>query len=358
MRLVFGICSWGLGHATRTLPIVRRFVKEGDDVIIVSHGRALELLKSELGENASYVELEDYQPPRTLNPRVLALNTFLNAPQYIASMDREHRFVRRLLLKEKIDIIFSDNRFGFYALDVPSFYMTHQLRLMNPLRLKSLESGSERFNLWFLNRFKGILIPDYRENGLSGRLSHGLSVIDEDDLSYIGPLSDFKYKDVEQDIDLLVSISGFEPHRTAFEKIVLEKLPVLEGRTVVSLGRPAETVVKDNVTVQGLVPREEQEALLNRARLVVARSGYSTVMDLHALGKKGILVPTPGQTEQEYLASYHMAMGNFFCVHQDQLDIKTQSRDTLLRKYPVGQHPTDKSVENAVGLMTGTGRAA
>jgi uncharacterized protein (TIGR00661 family) len=358
MKLVFGICSWGLGHATRTLPIIRKFVKEGDDVKIVSHGRALELLRSELGESASYVELEDYQPPKTLNPRILALNTFLNAPQYITSMDREHRFVRRLLLSEKVDIIFSDNRFGFYALNVPSFYMTHQLRLMNPLRSKKLESGSERFNLWFLNRFKGILVPDYRENGLSGRLSHGLSVIDEDDLSYVGPLSDFRYQDVEQDIDLLVSISGFEPHRTAFEKIVMEKLSTLEGRVVVSLGRPAETVVKENVKVQGIVSREDQESLLNRAKLVVARSGYSTVMDLHALGKKAILVPTPGQTEQEYLASYHMAMGNFFCVHQDQLDIKKQARDTLLRKYPVRQHSTDKSIENAVGLMTGTGKAS
>ena len=163
MKLVFGICSWGLGHATRTLPIMRKFIDEGDDVIAVSHGRALDLLKTELGDGAQYAELADYQPPRTLNPRVLALNTFLSAPQYITSMDREHRYVRRLVANQRVDAIFSDNRFGFYALDVPSFFMTHQLRLMNPLHLKTLEYGSEHFNRWFLDRFAAVIIPDFRD---------------------------------------------------------------------------------------------------------------------------------------------------------------------------------------------------
>lgn len=109
--------------------------------MVVSHGGALNLPKTELGERAKYADLEDCQPPRTLNPRVLALNTFLNAPQYITSMDREHRYVRRLLVNEKVYAIFSGNRFGFHALNIPSFFTTHQLRILNPLHRKSLESG-------------------------------------------------------------------------------------------------------------------------------------------------------------------------------------------------------------------------
>jgi uncharacterized protein (TIGR00661 family) len=355
MKIVFGICSWGLGHATRTLPIMRKLVKEGDELMVVSHGGALNLLKTELGESARYADLEDYQPPYTLNPRVLALNTFLNAPQYISSMDREHRYVRRLLLNEKVDAIFSDNRFGFYALNVPSFYMTHQLRLMNPLHMRSLEYGSEHFNRWFLNRFASVLIPDFRENGLSGRLAHELSVIDEDKLNYVGALSDFKYRAVKQDIDVLASISGFEPQRSALEKLILQHLVGIEGNTVVSLGRPAETVTRDNMRVQGLSLRAEQEELLNRAKVVIARSGYSTVMDLYALGKKAILIPTPGQTEQEYLAAYHMGLGNYYCVQQSELDIKRQLKEVMARDHPRVQHSTEHAVENAVGIITGTG---
>lgn len=355
MRIVVGVCSWGLGHATRTLPIIRKMVREGDDITVVSYGSSLNLLRNELNGNVQFVELQDYHPPSTQNPRMFAFDTLMSVPDYLFSMRREHRFVERLLDREKVDAIFSDNRWGFYSLRVPSFFMTHQLRIMNPLRLQSLERWTERFNQWFLRRLSGVMVPDFRENGLAGELAHGLRIIKEEDLNYIGVLSDFAHKTVKSDIDVFVSISGFEPQRTMFERLVLEELEGFEGNVVVSLGRPSEKMTKSaNLMVQGLSSRETQEDLLNRARIVVARSGYSTMMDLCALGKRSLLIPTPGQTEQEYLASYHMNRGSYYCVRESELDLQAQLGEVMSREPPTPQHSVVEAVENAVGMITGT----
>jgi UDP-N-acetylglucosamine transferase subunit ALG13 len=356
MRIVFGICSWGLGHASRSLPIIRRFIQEGDEVTVVSFGSALDLLRNELGESAFFVGLADYRPPTTLNPKKLALNTFLSAPQYLMAMQREHRYLEKLRMNGKIDAIFSDNRFGFYSVRAPSYFMTHQLRLMNPLFLRSLESGSEIFNRWFLDRCAGVLVPDFRENGLAGRLAHELSVVEEENLSYIGVLSDFKCLPMREDLDVFISVSGFEPQRSAFEQLVLAQLDSLEGNNVVSLGRPAETATRGNSRIQGFSVKAERERLLNRAKIVIARSGYSTLMDLCALQKKGLLIPTPGQTEQEYLATYHMSRENYYCVPERELCIRDQLDSALAFSPPKLQHSVERAVENAVGVVTETTR--
>jgi len=356
MRIIFGICSWGLGHATRSLPIIRKFIREGDEVTVVSFGRALTLLRNELGERVNFAELSDYQPPSTLNPRRLVLDAFLSTPEYLFAMKREHRFVEKLLNDGKIDAIFSDNRFGFYSINAPSYFMTHQLRILNPLDFRVLESGSEIFNRWFLERSAGVIVPDFKENGLSGRLSHGLSVIDEDRLNYIGVLSDFTYRPVPQDLDVFVSVSGFEPQRSVFEELVLTQMAGFGRSSVVSLGRPAETEMRGNVRVQGLSSKEEQEVLLNRAKVVVSRSGYSTLMDLCVLQKKALLIPTPGQTEQEYLAAYSMGRQNYHCVSESELSISSQLDAAMACTPPKLQHSVERAVENAVGIITGTAR--
>ncbi len=356
MRIIFGICSWGLGHATRSLPIIRKFIREGDEVTVVSFGRALTLLRNELGKSAHFAELSDYHPPSSLNPRRLVVDTLLSTPAYFFAMKREHRFVEKMLNDGKVDGIFSDNRFGFYSLKAPSYFMTHQLRMLNPLDVRGLESGSEIFNRWFLERSAGVIVPDFKENGLSGRLAHELSVIDEDHLNYIGVLSDFTYRPVQQDLDVLVSVSGFEPQRSVFEELVLAQMEGLEKSSVVSLGRAAETETRGNLRVQGISSKEDQEVLLNRAKVVVSRSGYSTLMDLCALQKKALLIPTPGQTEQEYLAAYHMGRQDYHCVSERELCISAQLDAALACTPPKLQHSVDRAVENAVGIITGTSR--
>ncbi len=358
MRIAFGICSWGLGHATRTLPIIRKFIEEGDDVVVVSHGQALSLLRDELDGGALFHELRDYPPPATHHAKLMALDAAVSIPKYIYTMKKEHDFVEKLLEREKVDAIFSDNRFGFYSVKVPSFYMTHQLRIMNPLGVHALESATERLCDWLLNRLAGLMVPDFASDGLSGRLAHGLSVIDERDVHYVGALSDFEKRSDVQDIDVFASISGPEPQRTSFESILLEQLRGFEGKAIVSLGTRAETRTCGDLEVRGLTTRSERESLLNRSKLVIARSGYSTIMDMCALGKRSLLVPTPGQTEQEYLADYHMDRKSYFCVREGALDLKRQIGQLVSWNPPRMQHSVARSVENAVGVITQTGNAA
>jgi len=361
MRILFGICSWGLGHATRTLPIIRKIIDEGYEVTVVSSGRSLSMLKKELGPGPNFAWLDDYQPAETLNPSFLVPSTLFRFPRYVTAMLRERDFVRRLLVRRKMDVIFSDNRFGFYSRDVPSFFMSHQLRILNPLGTKVLEDGTEIYNNYFFKRYAGVLVPDFEEDGLAGRLAHGLSIIDEKRLNYIGVLSEFSYHSTVQDVDIFVSISGPEPQRSAFESLVRKQLYAFEGRVVVSLGKPDDGQMDNGhiePNVKSYLGRAEREDLLNRSKIVIARSGYSTLMDLCSLRKRGFLIPTSGQPEQEYLAKHHMERRNFYSVQEKELDLKSQLEEALSFRSPELKYPTDRAVEKAVDVITGTARNA
>ncbi len=355
LKMLFGVCAWGLGHATRTLPIIRRTVEEGHDVTVVSSGRALTVLRQELGDGVTFAHLEDYKPPETLNPSFLALSTLIRFPVYVTAMFHEHDYVRRFLEEKHFDVIFSDNRFGFYSREVPSYFMGHQLRILNPLGNKVLEDGTEVYNKYFLDRYAGVIVPDFEEDGLAGRLAHDLSIFDERRLNYIGVLSEFAYRPSVEDIDVFVSISGPEPQRSSFERLVRGQLDGYGGKIVFSLGKPEDSR-DEGPNLRPYLSRQEREEFLNRSRIVVARSGYSTLMDLATLRKRGFLVPTPGQLEQEYLAEHHMGRKTFYSVPERELDLPSQLEEALGFKAPALICRSDHAVEKAVDVMTQTGR--
>ncbi|HVP24276.1 MAG TPA: glycosyltransferase family protein [Conexivisphaerales archaeon] len=356
MRMLFGVCAWGLGHATRTLPIIRKTVEEGHDVTVVSSGRALTMLKQELGGGVTFAHLEDYLPPNIPNSSFLALATLMRFPVYVTAMFHEHDYVRRFLMERHFDVIFSDNRFGFYSRDVPSFFMGHQLRILNPLGSRILEDGTEVYNKYFLDRYAGVLVPDFEEDGLAGRLAHDLSIFDESKINYVGVLSEFARRPSPEDIDVFVSISGPEPMRTSFERLVRSQLKGYGGKVVVSLGKPEDNG-HERPYLRSYMSRNEREELLNRSKIVVARSGYSTLMDLSVLKKRGFLVPTTGQLEQEYLARHHMQRQTFYSVSERDLDFQRQLDDALSFKAPPLMHSTEKAVAKAVDVITQTGRS-
>lgn len=357
MRMLFGVCSWGLGHATRTLPIIRKTVEEGHEVTVVSSGRALDVLRQELGDGVEFASIEDYRPPGTSNPSFLALATILRFPVYVTAMFYEHDFVRRFVADRPVDVIFSDNRFGFYSRDVPSFFMGHQLRILNPLGNRILENGSEVYNKYFLDRYAGVLVPDFKDDGLSGRLAHGLSVLDERRLNYIGVLSEFKRRPSIEDVDVFVSISGPEPQRSSFERLALNQMDGFAGSVVVSQGKP-EGSRRSGSILKPYLSRQEREDLLNRSKIVLARSGYSTIMDLIALEKRGFLIPTPGQLEQEYLARLHAERKTFYVVQEKELDLQHQLGDALALGAPASRGSPEQTVERALDIITQTGSCA
>ena len=356
MKVLYGVCSWGLGHATRSLPIIRKLIDEDANLTIISHGNALKFLKDELrGKEVRFFDIKDYPIPVSETKGAFIAKSIMYWPRFMQRMNRGIKFVARLSEKEKFDVIVSDGRYDIYSRRIPSFLITHQVRILNPFKLRLFEYGSEIFNLFFLKRFVKFIVPDYEDSdNLSGKLSHDLKLIRKDQLSYVGVLSDFRRRNLKRDIDLLISLSGPEPQRGILERIIMNQLSKIDGKIVFTLGRPDRRISKDmgNVKVYSIVDRDKREELMNRAKMVMARSGYSTIMDLAVIKTKALLIPTPGQTEQEYLAKYHMEKGNFYHVEQENLNLE---RDLEKAKGFTGitrDCDTEKSVEKVLEEIT------
>ena len=353
MNIVYGVCSWGLGHATRSLPIIRKLIDEKNDLTIISSGRSLDLLKKELGNGNNYFDIPDYPVLISENTRQFVVKSFVYWPAFIKRMESGLQKLKKILDKKKYDRIISDARYDIYDKKIPSFFISHQMRIMNPLRLKKFERGSEIFNLFFFKRFAGVLIPDFKNDSLSGELSHNLKKINEDKLHYVGVLSDFKKKQKKKDIDFLISISGPEPQRTLFEEKLLSQVNELKGKIVITLGKTEgqEKFNKKGIETYSFLPKGKREDLLNRSKLVISRSGYSTIMDLAVIGTKALMSPTPGQIEQVYLGEFHNMKNTFYTVDQYRINLK---KDVEIAKKTTGitrNCNVDETVENIINYV-------
>ncbi len=326
--VLYFILDWGLGHATRSIPIIRGLLEKNHEVVIVTTGRSLALLKREFGSCAC-VDLPDYGIRYSRHPVFLISGLLAKMPLVLSRLILEHHETEKLAVRYGADLILSDNRYGCYSGRVPSFLITHQLRFQLPRTLKWSAWISEWFNRTFFTHYRNVLIPDAGGTpNLSGDLSHRGRIADHPKVRYIGPLSSLKTggPSGEEGIDILFLISGPEPGRTKFEELIMRQAGALPGEKAAVLGKPEEGADPQSRNREGLqvfphLDRGLLSGYLNRARWVVSRSGYSTVMELMAAGKKAILVPTPGQTEQEYLADHLQKSGLFFSASQESLDL-------------------------------------
>ena len=356
MEIIYAVCSWGLGHSTRSLPIIRKLIDENNKITIISNGRSLELLKKELGEKAQYIDIPDYPLLLSENAKQFMAKSVIYWPIFIKRIESGLVKLSQILKKKKYNLIISDARYDMYSKKIPSLFISHQMRIMNPLRIKIFESGSELFNLFFFKRFSAVIIPDYKENNLSGDLSHSLKKIDESRLHYIGALSDFKKRNMKKDIDYLISISGPEPQRTMLEKKLSEQASDLKGNIVITLGKTEvnSRIKTDNITTYSFLSKEKREELLNKSKIVISRSGYSTIMDLAIINTKALLIPTPGQVEQEYLSQYHRQLGTFYSVTQYDVNLK---EDIIQVKRTTGikrNCDINKTIENTMDIIYST----
>jgi len=354
MRIIYGVCSWGLGHATRSLPVIRALIKEDHELTIISHDRALTLLRQELGDHATYQDIPDYPMLLSENSRQFLAKSVIYWPLFIHRIEQGLTALQHILKHHRYHLIISDARYDMYSKRIPSLFISHQIRIMNPLRIRLLERGSERFNQFFFNRFTDIIVPDTKDDSLSGDLSHNLRILDEDAIHYVGPLSDFHKKRLTKTIDYLISLSGPEPQRSILEDKIKTQLHDLPGTIVMTQGKP-ETTTKtttDHVTTYTSVTSKTRENLLNKAKVVIARSGYTTIMDLAVVGTKALLIPTPGQIEQEYLAAYHQENGRFAAVKQDRIDLPNDIRRVKATTGITHTPPVSKTVTNVLDIVT------
>jgi len=353
LKVLYGLCTWGLGHMTRSLPLMRRLIDDGHDLVIYTSDRPLLALKKEFGDKCEYVESVEYPSPYAKNG-TFALRLTLMMPAIINAIVKEHKEILKLSQDLDVDVLISDSEYGVFDKTKPSFFIFHQLRYVPPDFLRILKNQTERFNYHFRNSFTKFVVPDFpNDGGLTGNLSHNLSYMSSDQVKYIGILSDYQKMDVNQDIDYLISLSGREPSRSILEKKILDQIKFLKGNVVLVRGMPenAEKIKVPGIEVINYAGKGLRDELMNRSKFVIARSGYSTIMDIVELGKNGLLIPTPGQTEQEYLSEYLSEKLYFHSVNENDMDLE---KDVEIAKSYNGYDPpwrTAQSVEKFMDII-------
>jgi len=327
MKVLFAVNSNGLGHATRTLPLIVETFKQGHDVYVISNFRALDFLQNEFKDKVKrYFKLPDYSFQTTVvTEEDVSVKRFMYyLPKHLQEFRKEHKEFQKIHKAHKFDLIISDTRYGVYSKGIPSFLLHLYIKIPQGWPLKISEKASEKAFDLIKNKFTKYLIPDFKENSMAGVYTHDFRYLQKRDFEYLGILSMIKNLKVEEDIDYFFSVSGPEPQRTVFEKIVLKEAPKIKNKKIViTLGKPElnKYVKKGNMEIYGFLDREKQTEMMNRAKLVVTRSGYTTVMDLAELGKKALYIPTKGAPEQEYLAEYHLRQGNNYYKNLEDLNL-------------------------------------
>ena len=310
MKILICPLNWGLGHATRCVPVIRRLINEGHEPVLVSDGYPLAFLKQEF-PTLRTIEYPSYSIYCAAGKSQVGAMLF-NFPNIITGIITEHFWLKNLLNREHFDKVISDNRFGMWSKRIHSVYITHQLMVKMPRGLKFLEPLVHAIHKGFINRYDECWIPDTKENpGLSGDLSHYYPI--PKNAAFIGPLSRFQgMEKIEPTLgsEVVAVISGVEPQRTIFEESLIERFKNKKIKVLLVTGQPQSERIerKDgNITIVSHLPDTELASVLLGSRKIISRSGYSTIMDLTALNclHKAELIPTPGQTEQEYLKIIH-----------------------------------------------------
>lgn len=333
--------DWGLGHATRCIPIITELIGQDCNIFIVADGPIFLLLKKEFPETV-FLRCKGYEIRYPKHKSGFAIAMTAQIPKIIFQIIREHRWLRRIVREYQIDAVISDNRFGLYDKNIPCVYITHQLFIKTGNRFS--ERLAQKIHYFFIKKYQHCWVPDFLEYGLAGSLSHPKEI--PGNTVYIGPLSRFKkMPEVPKALDILVSISGPEPQRSIFEKIVLEQLKEFKGTSLLIRGLPGEKEILKSPTpsirIINHLPQTEFNSALEQSGLVICRSGYTSVMDLVKLRKSAVLVPTPGQTEQEYLAKYLMDKKYFYSENQDQFNLKNALKNAAEFAAFIPEKPAD-----------------
>lgn len=332
--------DWGLGHATRCIPLIRELITQGADVWLAASGAQATLLK-EAFPTLPLLNLPGYQVDYAKTKRGLIFRLLLQVPRILNAIRQEHQWLKKAVDQYQFDAVISDNRFGLWHSKIPCIFITHQLRIQVP-GSRFVEDRLQKINYRYINRFTACWVPDETQApGLAGALSHP-EKMPAANVSYIGPLSRFEKKEIpEQPDHLLVLLSGPEPQRTLLEEKILAELAHYHSTATLVRGLPGNSSMLPStnmIRIFNHLPSESLNEELQKAHWVICRSGYSSVMDMAILGKKSIQIPTPGQTEQEYLASLYQQQQTAYTVTQEHFSLTaalTEAAQFNYRPFPV-----------------------
>jgi len=321
-KILIAPLDWGIGHATRCIPVIKKKLNEGHDIVLASNGRSKALLQSHFPELQFIDGIPDYAITYS-ETRFFMGHLMKQIPHILRAIKNENSWLKNAISKHRIDEVISDNRYGLYNTNIQTSIITHQILPIGPALLAPI---THRIIKKYISHFDTCLIPDFEEESisLSGKLSHGNI---PGNSNYIGPLSRFQnMASVENKsetiiFDYLIILSGPEPQRSKFEELMIRIFDGQNANVCLIGGKPEQNQSrqKNNIKIIPHLLDTWMKTTIDQSKNIITRSGYSTLMDLHALGRIALLIPTPGQTEQAYLAERHSNKFGFTSMSQDEI---------------------------------------
>jgi uncharacterized protein (TIGR00661 family) len=327
----FLICplNWGMGHASRCVPIIRKLLDYGQTVYLASDGDALLFLRREFPE-LEYCELPAYDPVYSRMSSGMVVKLASQIPKFISAINREHAFIERIVKEKRIDLVISDNRYGCYSNRVKSILLTHQVNIKLPSLYGFLEPFVNYYHRQRIDKFYRVWVPDFKDDrNFTGELSDSNAIARR----YIGQLSRMVPMDRVNKYDLLAIVSGPEPQRSIFERLLRSQLLETNIKALLVKGKPtgsSDIVMNGHLAEVDFLESHELNVAIAESSMVISRPGYSTIMDLAKLGKPAIFIPTPGQTEQIYLASRLLNRGITYSREQSGFKLDRALKKTRL----------------------------
>lgn len=345
-RVLIAPLDWGLGHATRCVPIIKGFLQQGFEVLIAGENAVAALLQKEFPA-LQILPLAGYNVQYSKNKGSFVWKMFAQIPSIIRSIKNENAWLQKIINDYKIDIVVSDNRFGLHSKKAKTIFITHQLQIQTGNHF--LNKIVQGINYKYINKFDVCWVPDVAgENNLAAALSHP-NVLPKTPVCYIGILSRLQKNTTKKNIDVAIILSGPEPQRTIFENIIFSQTENSNAKIAIVRGLPncQEKIYSTNFNVKIInhLPSNEIAALIQSSNIVIARSGYSTIMDMATLQQPAIFVPTPGQTEQEYLGKY--LSDKKYCIATTQEGFDLHAEIENLKNVHLEPYP-----ENDIGLLS------
>ncbi|GAA0872484.1 glycosyltransferase [Gangjinia marincola] len=319
-KILVAPLNWGLGHATRCVPIIHALLTKGFAPILASDGQALLLLQKEFPQLKTY-ELPSYNISYPKNPVLFKAKMLWDSPKLLTAIKRERSRIDEIHQKEGLSGIIADNRLGVRSNVVPSVIMTHQLNVLSG----NTSFLSTSIHQHYIAQFDECWVPDVADKPtLSGKLGHLKKP--KNKVRYLGVLSRLSKRALDPVYDIMVLLSGPEPQRNILEAILFNQLKEYKKKKVLFVKGVFEPEQKvehlNHITVYNFLTSRQVEQMMNQSDILICRSGYTTLMDLAKLDKKALLIPTPGQYEQEYLAKRLKKKGILPYCKQDEFTLE------------------------------------
>jgi hypothetical protein len=307
------------------IPVVRKLQEMNNHIIIASGEEHLSLFRNEF-PGLSYVLFPGFKPGYS---RFLPQYLFLlfKIPSLLYHIIYEHFRLKIILSEHDVDLIISDNRFGLWNKKITSVYITHMPRIPFPGFFKFLEPLGVLLHRQIIKKYSLCFIPDLPGDlNLSGRLSHNIKL--PENTRFIGILSRFTEGGKSKDENFTkfqhntVILSGPEPQREILKQKLVTLFKTKEPATVIFAGKPDKSgeISRDgNIIFYSHLPSVSMKEMIESSDFIITRSGYTTLMELISLNRTALIIPTPGQTEQEYLADYLSEKGWFSTYKQREI---------------------------------------